>query len=119
MNSNQVAALARIVFALCMLVFAFFHLSNASGMAGGVPSFMPGPGAMWIYITGVGLALAGIAFLINQKVRLAGYLLGTMLLIFVLTIHLPHVIGGDQSAMGMLLKDTGLAAAAFFIGSKS
>lgn len=118
MNKNQVATLARIVFALSMLVFAFFHLSNGAAMAGMVPSFLPG-GAIWVYVTGVALALAAIAFILNMKVKLAGYLLGCMLLIFVLTIHLPHLINGDQTAMTMVLKDTGLAAASFFIGAKS
>ena len=83
-----------------------------------VPSYVPG-GVFWVYFTGAALALAGIAFILNKKVKLAGYLLGVLLLIFVLTIHLPHLIAGDQMAMSMILKDTGLAAAAFFIGSKN
>ena len=116
MNNNQVATLARILFALCLLVFTFFHFTKANGMAGMLPSYLPG-GAIWVYISGAGLALAAIAFILNIKVKLAGYLLGAMFLIFVLTIHLPRAISsGDLS---MVLKDTAMAAAAFFIGSKS
>jgi len=118
MNSNLVSRLSQIVFALVMLVFAFFHLSNANGMAGMVPAFIPG-GVIWVYVSGVALAVAGLAFILNMKVRLAGYLLGALLLIIVLTIHLPDLIGGNEMSMSMLLKDTGLAAAAFFIGSKN
>lgn len=118
MNSNLVSRLSQTVFALVMLIYAFFHLSNADGMAGKVPSFIPG-GVIWVYVTGVALALAGLAFILNMKVRLAGYLLGTLLLIFVLTIHLPGLIGGNEMSMPMLLKDTGLAAGAFFIASKN
>ncbi len=118
MNNNTVSRLSQIVFALSILVFGFFHLSNAAGMSGMVPSFIQG-GIIWVYLTGVALTLAALAFILNKKVKPAGYLLGTLLLIFVLTIHLPHLIGGDQMAMSMVLKDTGLAAAAFFIGSKN
>ena len=116
MNNNQVATVTRIIYGLCLVVFAFFHFSKAPAMAGGVPSFIPG-GIIWIYIKGVGLMLAGIAFIINKKVKLAGYLLGIMLIIFVLTIHLPKAMNtGDSS---MLLKDIALAASALFIGSRS
>jgi putative oxidoreductase len=41
-------------------------------------------------------------------------LLGVLLLIYALTIQLPQVMGGDQMAMGNLLKDLALAGAAFF-----
>ncbi|HRH59033.1 MAG TPA: hypothetical protein PL045_00575 [Chitinophagaceae bacterium] len=118
MNNNSVSRIAQIVFALTMLVFAFFHLSNADAMAGGVPAFMPGGGTLWVYVSGVCLALAALAFILNMKVKLAGYLLGLLLLIIALTVHLPHLLSGDEMEMGQILKDTGLAAAAFFIGSK-
>ncbi len=90
-------------------------------MADYVPSFFPAH-TFFVYLTGAGLALAGIAIIVNIKARLAAYLLGGMLLIFALSIHLPHVLNGTDPA-GMyyasFLKDTGLGAAAFFIGSKS
>jgi len=116
MNNNQVATVARILFALCLLVFAFLHFTKAEGMAHMVPAFLPGD-AIWVYISAIALALAAVAFIINQKVKLAGYLLGAMFLIFVLTIHLPHAINSGNLAM--VLKDTAMAAASFFIGSKS
>jgi hypothetical protein len=68
--------------------------------------------------------LAAIAFIINKKIRLAGYLLGMLLLIFVFMLHLPSLLNATDQAsrmipMTMIMKDTALAAAAFFIGSKS
>ena len=118
MNKNLVSKVAQIVFALTMLVFGFFHLSNADAMKAMVPAFVPG-GVLWVYVTGIALVLAALAFILNKKVKLAAYLLGVLLLMFVLTIHLPHLLDGDQNSMSMILKDTGLAAAAFFIGSKN
>ncbi len=118
MNKNLVSKVAQIVFALSMLAFGLLHLSNADAMKVMVPAFVPG-GVLWVYVTGIALVLAALAFILNKKVKLAGYLLGVLLLVFVLTIHLPHLLDGDQNAMGMILKDLGLAAAAFFIGSKN
>ena len=80
-------------------------------MAGMVPSFIPG-GVIWVYLTGVALLAAAVAIIIQKKARLAGLLLAAMLLIFVLTIHLPGVMGGNESSMPGLLKDIALAGAA-------
>ncbi len=121
MNNNLISRIAAIVYGLVMILFSVNHFKMGSGMAGYVPSYFPAP-TFFVYLTGAGLALAGIAIIANIKARIAGYLLGGMLLIIALTIHLPHVLDGTDPA-GMyyasLLKDTGLAAAAFFIGSKS
>ncbi len=123
MNNNTVSTISRIVFALVIGYFGVGHLMNADGMKDYVPSYIPG-GIIWVYVSGAGLLLAAIAFIIGVKVRMAGYLLGLLLLIIVLTIHLPgYLNAGDEAAkmgpMTMILKDTALGAAAFFIGSKS
>ncbi len=44
--------------------------------------------------------------------KLAAVLLALMLLIFVLSIHLPGVMGGSESSMPALLKDIALAGGA-------
>jgi len=74
-------------------------------MAGMVP--IPG-GVIWVYITGVAFIAAAVAIIIGKKARLAATLLGVMLLVILLTIHLPAVIAGggsDQGANTNLLKD--------------
>jgi len=102
--------LGRLLFAIPFAVFGIFHFANASMMKGWVP--FP-PQIVWIYLTGTALIAASISMIINKKAKLASLLLGIMLLVFVLSIHLPAVLGGDQSAMTNLLKDTALAGAAF------
>lgn len=92
-------------------------------MAGAVPGFIPG-GVCWVYFTGLAFILAALAIIIGRKARLAGILLGILLLLFVLLIHVPAYLHAPDAASKMMpmvniLKDTGLAAAAFFIGSKS
>ena len=106
-------SVARIIFGLPFAVFGILHFVNASGMAGMVP--IPG-GVFWVYLTGIALIAASISILIEKYTRLACILLGVMLLIFVLSMHLPAVIGGEmQPSMSNLLKDLALAGGAWIL----
>ena len=87
-----------------MVVFGLFHCMNASGMAGVVPSFIPG-GIVWVYVTGVALILSGLAILTQVKAYTACVSLSAMIGIFILTIHLPAYLAGDAMALMALLKD--------------
>ncbi len=123
MNNTLISKISLVVFALVLIAFGAGHFANASKMEGMVPAFLPG-GVIWVYVSGTGLMLAAIAFISNKQVRLAGFLLGILLLIFVLTIHLPGMMNGKDDmtkmmSMTNLLKDLALAAAAFYIGSKN
>ncbi len=122
MKDNYVSTIARIVFALVMGFFALNHFMHPDMMTGAVPSFLPSP-IIWVYIVAAALGLAAIALLIGVQVRLAGYLLGLLLIIILLSVHVPAImnatdLAGKMGPMTMMLKDLGLAAAAFYIGSK-
>jgi len=122
MSSNLIARISIIVYALITAMFGIHHLQAGASMAGAVPHFFPAP-VFFVYFTGVAFILAAISFLINMKVKLAGYLLGTLLLIIVFSIHFPAFMTATDEASRMMpqiniLKDLGLAAAAFYIGSK-
>ena len=118
MNQILSQSLLRVIFAIPFAVFGVMHLMAAEKMQGMVPTYVPG-GVIWVYITGVLLILGAAGFIINKSVKLAAYLLGGLMLIFILTIHLPVVLGGDQNGMGSLLKDLSMMAGALFIGSSS
>ena len=118
MNQLLPPKFLRILFALPFLVFGAFHLMSAEQMQGAVPPYVPG-GMIWIYVTGAFLILAAIALIINKFAKAAGYLLGIMLLVFIITIHLPGAMKGDQMAVTGLLKDFALMIAAMFIGNFS
>ena len=107
MSKSVLESLGRWIFGLVFLVFGILHFINAGGMGGYVPGWIPG-GVFWVYLTGLGMILAAISILSGKMTSLAGQLLALMLLIFVLTIHLPSVIGGG--APTGLLKDLGLMA---------
>lgn len=102
---------ARLLYAIPMAIFGVFHFMNGDAMAGMVPSFIPG-GVLWVYLTGVALILAAVSIIIQKKARLANLLLAGLLIIFVLTIHLPGLSENAQASMPNLLKDIALAGAA-------
>lgn len=105
----------RIIFAIPMGIFGINHFFNAGQMAGMVPAFIPG-GAFWVYFTGLALLAASISLIIGKKAQLASILLGALLTVFVLTMHLPGVLGdGGHMTMINLLKDLGLIGGALVI----
>ena len=101
------------MFALPFALFGFFHFGNAQYMADNlVPSWMPG-GVFWVYLTGLALIAAAVSIIIRKMASLSTLLLGVMLVLFVLLIHLPGVMSGNEASMPMLLKDFALAGAAW------
>lgn len=112
---------ARVIFALPLGIFGLFHFMSGDKMAGMVPSWVPG-GVFWVYLMGVALLAACVGIITNFKDlgKLAAFLVGVLLLIFVLTIHLPGVINAQNEmasmmAMSALLKDTSMAGGAWVV----
>ncbi len=119
MKHHLVSRIAIWLLAIIMIIFGIHHFRRPENMLVFVPAFMPG-GIIWVYIVGVAFILAGLAFIVNRFVTLAGYLLAFLLLVFVITIHWPnHRNAGDpemrQLAFVNLLKDTALAAFAIYV----
>ncbi|MCU0442271.1 MAG: DoxX family membrane protein [Bacteroidia bacterium] len=110
--------IGRIIYGLPFVIFGLNHLMGADGMAGMVPSFIPG-GIVWIYVTGLAELAAGIAIISKKYIRLATLLLACLIGVYILTIHIPGLGSADEMgkimSMVMLLKDLGLAGAALMI----
>ncbi|MFC1527316.1 DoxX family protein [Candidatus Neomarinimicrobiota bacterium] len=104
----------RIMFAIPFAIFGMMHLLMAGKMTGMVPSWVPG-GVFWVYVTGLALIAAAVSIISKKQIYLASVLLATLLGVFVMTIHLPAVFGGDQMAMGSMLKDISLVGGALLI----
>src|SRR6478672_12853961 len=114
-NSNS-SRIASIVFAICIAVFGIRNIMKAGSMETIVPDYIPG-GIVWVYISGIGMILAGVAIVLDNKLtRLACYLLAGVLLLFVLMLHLKPAFDGNP---GNLLKDTAIAMGAIIIGNLS
>jgi uncharacterized membrane protein len=106
-----------------MIVFGLYHFVKPKNLLVYVPEFMPG-GILWVYFVGAAFILAAIAFITHKQVKLAGYLLALLLIIFVIAIHLPNYLNSadndmKQMAFTNLLKDTALAAFALYLGSEA
>ncbi len=108
---NAILSLGRWLFAIPFAIFGLFHFMNGTQMAGMVPPYLPAP-IVWVYLAGIGLVGASAAMLLGKYDKLAAVLLAGELILFVLLMHLPAVVGGDQMAMGSLLKDLALAGGA-------
>ena len=104
----------RYVFAIVFIIFGLLHFIGGESMAGMVP--IPG-GAIWVYITGVAMLAAGVSFIIKKYDYLAGLLLAALLVIYVLSIHLPSLMGGNEMSMSQVLKDLALAAGALMVAN--
>lgn len=100
--------LAEVIFALIIAYFGYWHFTHADSMGRAVPAYIPGPGSLWIYITGGVFVLAAIGILADIKKTLVCYLLAAMLLIFAFTVHLHNHIDA--------LKDAAIAMCALIVG---
>ena len=109
---------ARYLYAIPFGIFGVMHFMNGSEMAGMVPSFIPG-GVFWVYLVGVCLLAACVSIIIEKYTKIACLLLALLLIIFVLTMHLPGVLNEAtmQASMPMLLKDAALAGAALILAN--
>ena len=111
------------IYLLSIVLFAFgvFHFIHPHDLLVYVPNFMPG-GIIWVYFVGAAFILVALSFLTNKLVKFAGYVLAVLLIIFILSIHIPNYLNaGDkemkQMALINLLKDTAIAAFALHIAA--
>lgn len=110
--------IGRLLYALPFLGFGIENLVDAHGKAGIVPPYIPG-GIFWIYFTGFAMVAAALALITGKQAREACLGLAVMLLIFIITIHLPHLANPQMKAMGLiqLYKDTSLMGAALVLAT--
>src|SRR2546430_6364551 len=114
--------LTRIGASLYALVIGYFgvnHFMIGKGMGGMVPSFLPGGGTLWVYITEAIMVIGALTILINRFARTGAILLAILLLIFALAIHLKNYMNGNEGELFQFLKDLGLAAGAMVIAGCS
>ena len=82
-------------------------------MAGMVPFWLPG-GVFWVYLTGQALIAAAISIIAQKKAKLASLLLAAMLAVFILTIHLPGMLGAEND-MAMMMSMSGFLTSYFLL----
>ena len=111
------------ILALILIAFGIFHFRNPYDLLVYVPDFLPG-GIRWAYVTGAAFIVVGISFLTNQYVKLTSYILAALLLIFILTIHLPNALNAGAPEMRTLalvnlMKDVAIFGFALHIAASA
>ena len=106
---------------LVLIIFGIFHYLYPRDLFVYVPSYLIG-GIKWAYLVGGAFILAGLSFMFNQFVKFTGYMLVVLLVIFILTIHIPNYLNaGDLEmrrwALINILKDTAITGFALHIAA--
>lgn len=103
---NGILQMGKFLFAIPMAIFGIMHFMAADDMAGMAPG-----GVIMVYITGAALILAAVSIILGKMDKLASFLLGIMLLLFII----PHALNLSENSMEManILKNMALAGGAF------
>lgn len=104
-----ISRIAIYLLSVVLIMFGIFHFMFPRDLLLYVPSYLIG-GIIWAYVVGAAFILVGLSFLTNQYVKFTGYLFAAMLIIFILSIHVPNYLyAGDkemrQLALISVLKD--------------
>ncbi|AXY73178.1 hypothetical protein D3H65_03950 [Paraflavitalea soli] len=112
---GKIALYGEYGFALMLLIFGIDHLVYAEFVKTLVPAWIPGP-LFWTYLTGIALAASGLSIFLHFKPKTVGLLLGVMLLIWLVTLHIPRAImapatdeGNELTSVFQCLAFSGMA----------
>ena len=111
------------IFALIIGFFGANQILNADKLVENAPKFIPAA-KVFVYLSGIVLLLGMVAFIIDRFAKPFGYLVAFILLVIVVTVHIPGIIHEHSLPVKMLfltngLKDTAMAMAAIIIGNLS
>ncbi|MBL7741083.1 MAG: hypothetical protein JNK14_17810 [Chitinophagaceae bacterium] len=120
-HSHIISRIAIYLLAAILFIFGVFHFLYPHDLLVYVPPFLVG-GIKWAYVVGGAFILVALSFASNQFVKFSSYLLVVMLIIFILTIHVPNYMNaGDkemkQFALINILKDTAIMGFALHIAA--
>ena len=109
---KKLRSVGRILLAIPFIVLGINHFIMQDVFIGMLSSFIPNSVYM-IFITGGIMIVSGIALIINKEVLLFCYVLAGLLILFILSIHIPNMISPPEG-MDMhltffsFIKDLGL-----------
>jgi putative oxidoreductase len=113
---KRITTIGRILFAFPFAIFGINHFIMMDYYIGMLTSFIP-LGAYTIILTGIMLIVASISIILKKFVRFSTIMLAILLLMFILTIHIPHLfIEADRTVtLIALLKDISLMGGSLMI----
>lgn len=113
---KRMTTIGRILFAIPFAVFGINHFLMTDYYVGMLTSFIP-LGAYTIILTGIMLIAASISIILKKFVKISTILLAFLLFIFILTIHIPHLLTETDKTVTLiaLLKDISLMGGSLMI----
>jgi putative oxidoreductase len=113
---KRMTTIGRILFALPFAIFGINHFLMTDYYVGMLTSFIP-LGAYTIILTGIMLIAASISIIMKKLVKVSTILLASLLFIFILTIHIPHLMADSDKTVTLiaLLKDISLMGGSLMI----
>jgi uncharacterized membrane protein YphA (DoxX/SURF4 family) len=121
-GKSRLITVGRILIGITAIVFGIEHFLHATGLPGvpllkEIPTWMPAR-VLIDYVTGAGLLVAGVCFLLARKVRMAATYLGGWILLMVLVIYGPVLVSAlsDASAAVQIEGINYFADTLFFSG---
>lgn len=113
---KNLTSIGRILFAIPFALFGINHFLMLNYYLGMLTSFVP-LGAYTIILTGLMLIAASISIITKILVKFTTLMLAALLLIFIITIHIPHLIHDAEKTVTIiaLLKDISLMGGSLMI----
>ena len=113
---KNITTIGRILFAFPFALFGINHFLMTDYYLGMLTSFIP-LGAYTIILTGIMLIAASISIITKKFVKFSTLMLAALLFIFIITIHIPHLISDADKTITIiaLLKDISLMGGSLMI----
>jgi uncharacterized membrane protein YphA (DoxX/SURF4 family) len=93
----RVVLCGRLLFGVCLIIFALAHLFYLKPTSDAVPAWLPPNQVFWAYATAAGHFLAGVAILSGIAARLAARLLTGMFVVFGVLVHAPALLSDPHT----------------------
>lgn len=113
---KNLTTIGRILYAFPFALFGINHFLMLDYYLGMLTSFVP-LGPYTIILTGIMLIVASISIITKIMVKFSTLMLSALLLVFILTIHLPHLFADADKTVTIiaLLKDISLMGGSLMI----
>jgi len=117
---KNASMIGRPLFAIPFAIFGLNHFLFLDFYIGSVSSFIP-LGPYTIILTGIFLIMASLSIIFNKYIKVSTILLSVLLMIFILTIHIPALFDPEKWRFALieLLKDTSLLGGSLMIAGMS
>lgn len=107
--AKGLAQAGRLIFGVCLLVFALSHVLYLDFTASMVPKWIPPSQVFWAWATAAGHLAAGLALLSGVLARTAAWLVTLMFGSFVIALHAPTVVANPHSHLDWCMLTVTLA----------